>query len=100
MATRIAGQFAGDLAPGFLARFGWARAQRRGLERYLETGLRYTHEINDRSGRLSATGYWATNHPDPAFDRDDDDGDGRWEEAEITVGPILPATDDRRRERP
>ena len=50
-------------------------------------GLRYTHEVNDRSGRLSATGYWATNHPDPAFDRDDDDGDGRWEEAEIDRRP-------------
>jgi hypothetical protein len=71
----------------------WSRAQQRGLERYLDTGLRYTHEINDRSGRLSATGYWATNHPDPAFDRDDDDGDGRWEEAEITVGAILPTID-------
>ena len=23
-----------------------------------------------RSGRLSATGFWATNHPDPAFDRE------------------------------
>jgi hypothetical protein len=69
----------------------WSRAQRRGLARYLASGLRYTHEVNDRSGRLSATGYWATNHPDPAFDRDDDDGDGRWEEAEITAGTELPA---------
>jgi hypothetical protein len=68
----------------------WSRAQRRGLARYVDAGLRYTHEVNDRSGRLSATGYWATNHPDPAFDRDDDDGDGRWEEAEVTVGAQLP----------
>jgi hypothetical protein len=64
----------------------WDQAQADGLARYLADGLRYTHEINDRSGRLDATGYWATNHPDPAYDRDDDDGDGRWEEAEITTG--------------
>ncbi|MFV2064574.1 MAG: hypothetical protein ACC726_13850, partial [Chloroflexota bacterium] len=64
----------------------WSRGQADGLRRYLDSGLRYTHEINDRSGRLSATGYWATNFPDPAFDRDDDDGDRRWEEAEITAG--------------
>ena len=87
-----------DLVPGdaFVVRTTatWSPAQERGLTRYLESGLRYTHEINDRSGRLSATGYWATNHPDPAFDRDDDDGDGRWEEAEVTVGPMLPDPDE------
>lgn len=69
----------------------WDRSQIEGLETYVADGLRYTHEINDRDGRLTATGYWATNHPDPAFDRDDDDGDGRWEEAEITAGAELPA---------
>jgi len=68
----------------------WDQAQSDGLARYLNEGLRYTHEVNDRSGRLDATGYWATNHSDPAFDRDDDDGDGRWEEAEITSGARPP----------
>ena len=68
----------------------WDRNQARGLAAYLDTGLRYTHEVNDRSGRLSATGYWATNHPDPAYDRDDDDGDRRWEEAEIIAGAEAP----------
>ncbi len=68
----------------------WDAAQAAGLERYLSTGLRYTLEVNDRSGRLSATGYWATNHPDPSFDRDDDDGDGRWEEAEVIAGREAP----------
>ena len=34
----------------------WNRAQARGLGNYLDGGLRYTHEVNDRSGRLSATG--------------------------------------------
>jgi hypothetical protein len=68
----------------------WSRAQSRGLAGYIDGGLRYTHEVNDRSGRLSATGYWATNHPDPAYDRDDDEGDRRWEEAEIVAGPYVP----------
>ncbi len=68
----------------------WDGAGARGLGVYLDTGLRYTHELNDRSGRLSATGYWATNHPDPAYDRDDDDGDRRWEESEIIAGDELP----------
>ena len=68
----------------------WDRVQADGLQRYIGDGLRYTHEVNDRSGRLSATGYWATNHPDPAFDRDDDDGDGRWEEAEVVAGAQAP----------
>ena len=68
----------------------WDRGQADGLAGYLGQGLRYTHEVNDRAGRLSATGYWATNHPDPAYDRDDDDGDGRWEEAEIIAGARRP----------
>lgn len=71
----------------------WDANQADGLRGYLDEGLRYTHEVRDRSGRSSATGYWATNHPDPSFDRDDDDGDGRWEEAEIIVGPIPPRPD-------
>lgn len=68
----------------------WDQAQLEGLAGYVKDGLRYTHEVNDRAGRLSATGYWATNLPDPAYDRDDDDGDGRWEEAEITAGSQPP----------
>lgn len=68
----------------------WDRDQANGLSGYVDSGLRYTHEVNDRSGRLSATGYWATNYPDPAYDRDDDDGDGRWEEAEVIAGTKPP----------
>ena len=68
----------------------WDREQAAGLSNYIDSGLRYTHELNDRTGRLSATGYWATNHPDPAFDRDDDDGDRRWEEAEVIAGAHPP----------
>lgn len=68
----------------------WDEAQSSGLEAYTGQGLRYTLEVNDRDGRLSATGFWATNFPDPAFDRDDDDGDGRWEEAEVIAGAEAP----------
>lgn len=64
----------------------WDEAGSESLAGYQDQGLRYTHEVNDGAGRLSATGFWATNHPDPAYDRDDDDGDGRWEEAEIIAG--------------
>ena len=68
----------------------WDQEQIDGLAEYVGFGLRYTLEINDGGGRLSATGFWATNHPDPAFDRDDDDGDGRWEEAEVIAGSQAP----------
>jgi len=68
----------------------WDSSQSRGLAGYIGGGLRYTHEVNDRAGRLSATGYWSTDLPDPAYDRDDDDGDRRWEEAEITAGRYAP----------
>ena len=77
----------------FRTEASWDRAQVDGLSGYLGGGLRYTHEVNDRSGRLSATGFWATNHPDPAYDRDDDDGDRRWEESEIIAGPYAPEQD-------
>ncbi len=79
-----------DDAIVFRTEASWDRTQADGLAGYLGGGLRYTHEVNDRSGRLSATGYWATNHPDPAYDRDDDDGDRRWEETEIIPGPYAP----------
>jgi hypothetical protein len=85
-----AGLLVADDALVFRTDATWDRAQADGLASYLGAGLRYTHEVNDRSGRLSATGYWATNHPDPAYDRDDDDGDGRWEEAEIIAGARRP----------
>jgi hypothetical protein len=74
----------------FRTEASWDRAQAKGLAGYVGGGLRYTHEVNDRTGRLSATGYWATNHPDPAYDRDDDDGDRRWEETEIIAGGEAP----------
>jgi len=63
----------------------WDRAGVRALRRYEEEGLRYTQEIHDDSGRLSASGSWISDLPGASFDRDDDDGDGRWEEMEVTV---------------
>ena len=63
----------------------WDAAGIRGLRRYEDDGLRYTQEVNDLSGHLSATGYWTSDLPGASYDRDDDEGDGRWEEVEITV---------------
>lgn len=80
----------GDDAINYRTDMVWDRAQSDGLSGYVDGGLRYTLEVNDRSGRLSATGFWASNHPDPAYDRDDDDGDRRWEEAEVIAGAVRP----------
>lgn len=66
-------------------RLRWDREAIRGLRAYERQGLRYTQEVNDVSGRLSATGSFVTDLPSASFDRDDDDGDGRWEEVEVTV---------------
>ncbi len=62
----------------------WDEAGLRALRRYAADGLRYTQEVNDLNGRLSATGFWMSDLPGARFDRDDDEGDGRWEEAEVT----------------
>lgn len=64
--------------------FRWDEAGLRALRRYTADGLRYTQEVNDLTGRLSATGFWMSDLPGARFDRDDDEGDGRWEEAEVT----------------
>jgi hypothetical protein len=66
-------------------RLRWDREGVRALRAYENDGLRYTQEVNDFSGRLSATGFFVTDLPGAAYDRDDDDGDGRWEEVEVTV---------------
>lgn len=75
-----------DDALTFRTVVSWGSDQAEALGSYLDGGLRYTHEVNDQGRRLSATGFWGTNLPDPAFDRDDDDEDGRWEEAEVVAG--------------
>ncbi|SHH70492.1 hypothetical protein [Clostridium grantii] len=42
-------------------------------------------DITDMSDKLTYNGYYSTNYPNPKFDTDDDDWDGKWEETEITV---------------
>lgn len=66
-------------------RLTWDKAGVRALRRYEQDGLRYTQELHDDSGHLSGTGFWISDLPGASYDRDDDDGDGRWEELEITA---------------
>lgn len=48
-------------------------------------GLRFTHDARDISSNLNATGSTWTELPSPYYDKDDDNGDGKWEEAEVTA---------------
>ena len=53
----------------------------------------YTHDHTDMSNKLSAYGY-STNFSNPVPDADDDDGNGRWEEIEVTaVNSSFPSVD-------
>ncbi|MFN8620580.1 MAG: hypothetical protein U0869_07555 [Chloroflexota bacterium] len=63
----------------------WDKAGVRALRDYEAQGWRYTQEVNDLSGRLSGTGSFVSDLPGASYDRDDDDGDGRWEEVEVTA---------------
>jgi len=58
---------------------------------WITNHYRYTHDTHDRdasAGRLSASSWYSTNFPNPVFDRDDDNFDGKNEEAEITMNSI------------
>jgi hypothetical protein len=63
----------------------WNSAGRTGVQSYVSSGKRYTHDITDLNNNLSATGTYSTNFPSPYVDFDDDNGNGEWEEAEATV---------------
>ncbi len=66
-------------------RLTWSRKTARALRRYEAQGLRYTQELNDLASRMSGTGSAISDLPGASFDLDDDDGDGRWEELEVTA---------------
>lgn len=66
-------------------RLTWDKAGVRALRQYERDGLRYTQELNDLDGRMSGTGSFVSDLPGASFDLDDDDGDGRWEEMEVTA---------------
>jgi len=52
----------------------------------------YTHDHTDMSGKLHGVGA-GTNIPNAKFDRDDDDGDGRYEEYEVvSLDQAFPTT--------
>jgi len=63
----------------------WNSAGRTGVQNYVSSGKRYTHDITDLNNNLSATGTYSTNFPSPYVDFDDDNGNSEWEEAEVTV---------------
>jgi hypothetical protein len=66
-------------------RLTWDKRGVRALREYERQGLRYTQELNDLASRVSGTGSWISDLPGASFDLDDDDGDGRWEELEVTA---------------
>ncbi len=63
----------------------WNQSGRNGVQGYVSSGKRYTHDMTDLNDNLSATGTYSTNFPSPYIDFDDDDGNGEWEEWEVTV---------------
>lgn len=66
----------------------WDTTHRQGVQAYAVQGYRYTQDFRDalRGGSLNlhATGRYATTFLNPVYDRDDDNGDRKQEEAEIT----------------
>lgn len=77
----------------------WDAAHRQGIQNYAVQGYRYTQEMRDQynlADNLHATGWYTTNFPSPVYDRDDDNGNGKWEETEITANyaafPVTGAT--------
>lgn len=70
----------------------WNASARTALRnRMAATGWKYTQEQNDDPVDHLTAMYngikrpWSTNMPNPVHDLDDDDGDYRWEEAEVTA---------------
>jgi hypothetical protein len=67
----------------------WDATHRSGITQYYANGWRYTQEFNDGScflpPSLNANGRFSTTFENPEYDRDDDDGDKRNEEAEVTA---------------
>lgn len=48
-------------------------------------GYRYTADTHDLNSNVNATGRYVTSLPNPYYDRDDDNSDSRWDEAEIAA---------------
>lgn len=51
-------------------------------------GYRYTQDFRDLNDNVHATSRFATTLLSPVYDRDDDNGNKRWEEAEITSNSV------------
>ncbi len=61
------------------------------MRNYGSEGKRFTYDGTDVSNNLHATSQFSTNMYNPIYDRDDDNGDQKWDEAEITAdAPSFP----------
>jgi len=56
---------------------------------YYNNNWRHGLDVTDMTDRLDYNGFWYTNYPDPKFDIDDDDFDGKNEETEVTCQRVL-----------
>lgn len=63
----------------------WDSAHRTGVQNWTSQGYRYTQDQRDLNNNLSALIYFGTNFPNPVWDLDDDNGDQKKEEAEVTA---------------
>ncbi len=62
----------------------WDATQAVNVKNYSSDGAYYTHDITDMSDRLNGWCLW-TNFPNPYYDWDDDDNDGKWDETEVVA---------------
>jgi hypothetical protein len=63
----------------------WSVAATAGMRHMATHGNRFTHDVHDLDGNLSATGRWSTQLPNPYYDRDSSGGIyPKYAEAEIT----------------
>lgn len=73
-----------DTVRSFLSMY-WNSTRASNMRHVAGHGFRFTHDARDISSNLNATGSTWTQLPSPYYDKDDDNGDRKWEEAEVTA---------------
>ena len=63
----------------------WNSTRASNMRHQASHGYRFSFDVHDLNGNLNATTRYETSLPNPYFDLDDDDSDGRHEESEITA---------------
>lgn len=66
----------------------WSTTRASNLHHDADEGRRFTMNADDLNNNLNATGQSSTNYWDPSYDKDDDNADLKYEEAEITAQGI------------